>query len=66
MKQMKARPVYLPLLALTLAFGLLAVPSVTGRTTSPSEATSSQASRDSSRGEERLKEEVRHQLVMLP
>lgn len=66
MKQMKARPAYLPLLALTLAFALLAVPSVTARTTSPSEATSWQASRDSSRGEERLKEEVRHQLVMLP
>jgi hyperosmotically inducible periplasmic protein len=66
MKKMKARAVYLPLLALTLAFGLLAVPSVTARTISPGEATSSEPSRDLSRVEERLKEEVRHQLVMLP
>lgn len=66
MKRVKARPMYLPLLAFTLAFGLLAVPRVSARTTGPNEETSSQASRASSRGEERLKEEVRHQLVMLP
>ena len=66
MKKTKARAVYLPLLALTLTFGLLAVRSVTARTISSGEVTSSKPSRDPSRVEERLKEEVRHQLVMLP
>jgi len=66
MMKMKARTVHLPLLALALGFGLAAVPSVTARTASPGEETSTQAARDSSRYEERLKEEVRHQLVMLP
>ena len=66
MKKMKARAVYLPLLALAVAFGFLAVPSVPARTISPVEDTCSKARRDSSRGEERLKEEVRHQMVMLP
>lgn len=66
MKRVKACPMYLPLLAFTLAFGLLAVPGVSARTTAPNEETSSQSNRDSSRGEERFKEEVRHQLVMLP
>jgi hyperosmotically inducible protein len=66
MMKMKARTVHLPLLALALGFGLAAVPSVTARTASPGEETSTQAARDSSRYEERLKEEVRQQLVMLP
>lgn len=66
MKKAKAWAVYLPLLALTLAFGPLAVPSVSARTVFPGEETSSKASPNSSRVEERLKEEVRHQLVMLP
>lgn len=66
MKKTKARAVYLPLLALILALGVLAVPNVTARPISSSEQASSKASRDYSRGEERLKEEVRHQLVMLP
>ena len=66
MKKMKARTIHLPLLALALAFGLTAAPSVSARTSSSGEETSAQAARDSSRYEERLKEEVRHQLVMLP
>jgi hyperosmotically inducible protein len=66
MMKMKAGTVHLPLLALALGLGLAAVPSVTARTASSGEETSTQAARDSSRYEERLKEEVRHQLVMLP
>ena len=66
MKKMKARTVHLPLLALALGFGLTAIPSMTARTASSGEETSTQAARDSSRYEQRLKEEVRHQLVMLP
>lgn len=66
MKKMNARAVYLPLLALTLAFGLLAIPDEAAGRIFPGQEASSQMSRDSSRGEERLKEEVRHQLVMLP
>lgn len=66
MKKVKARTVHLPLLALALGFGLTAIPSMTARTASSGEETSTQAARDSSRYEQRLKEEVRHQLVMLP
>ena len=66
MKKTKARAIHLPLLALALAFGLTAAPSVSARTSSSGEETSAQAARDSSRYEERLKEEVRHQFVMLP
>ena len=66
MKKRKARTVHLPLLALALGFGITAVPSVNARTISSGEETSTQAARDSSQYEERLKEEVRHQLVMLP
>src|SRR5690242_8718381 len=66
MKKMKARTVHLPLLALALGFGLTAIPGMTASTASSGEETSSQAARDSSRYEQRLKEEVRHQLVMLP
>jgi hyperosmotically inducible periplasmic protein len=64
MTKIKARAAYLPLLA--IALGFLAVPSVTARTISAAEDTASKASRDSSRVEKSLKEEVRHQLVMLP
>lgn len=66
MPKTNTRAVYLPFLALTLTFGLLAIPGGAARTICPGQETGSKASRDSSRGEEHLKEEVRHQLVMLP
>lgn len=63
---MKVRMLRLPLLALTLALGLTTTPSATARTRLLHEEASASSTRDTPSYEERLKEEVRHQLVMLP
>jgi hyperosmotically inducible protein len=65
-KKSKVRMIHLPLLALTLIFGLTTIPSVAASTNSSHEESSARPTRDARSYEERLTEEVRHQLVMLP
>ena len=66
MKKMKVRTNHLALVALALAFGLATVSGVTARTGSSHEEPSASPARGTASYEERLEEEVRHQLVMLP
>ena len=67
MPKTNTRAVYLPFLALTLTFGLLAIPGGAARTICPGQENRLEGEpRFFTCYEEHLKEEVRHQLVMLP